>query len=240
MAAKVGPLTSAKMFADDMQQAYGEQLQALLLIGSAARGDFIAGKSDINTLVVFSSAGLDALDKTYPILKSWRKKGLAVPYFMTSHSINSATDTYPLELLDFKCFHKVLVGEDILADLSLPLEAIRLQIERESRAKLYLLRQIFAAHAGSERELALALHRSLVSFTAIFQGVLALEKRPIPAEKQELILQAAATVGFSPSVFQHIVEMRKGTSKVQAQAIFKELMREVTKIVSWVDGYEVK
>jgi hypothetical protein len=212
----------------------------LLLIGSAARGDFIAGKSDINTLVVLTSSGLEALDKTYPILKSWRKKGLAVPYFMTSHSIASSTDTYPLELLDFKCFHKVLVGEDILAALIIPLEAIRLQIERESRAKLFLLRQIYAANAGDERELGLALNRSLASFTALFQGILALEKQPLPAEKRELILQAAAIGGFSPSVFQHIVEMRQGTAKVQAQAIFKDLMHEVTKIVSWVDGYEVK
>ena len=47
----------AEEFARRLADAYGEELVAVLLYGSAARGDFREGVSDLNLLVLLRDAG---------------------------------------------------------------------------------------------------------------------------------------------------------------------------------------
>jgi len=239
MPSKKDPIEITEAFAAEMKKAFGEDLQTLLLVGSAVRGDFIPGKSDVNTLVILSPEGMEWLEKAYPILRTWRRKNLAVPHFMLPDSARCALDSYPLEFLDFKSFHRVILGPDILAEISIPPHPLRLQIEREARGKLFLLRQVFASEAGHGKELQAVLKRSLATFTAVFQGILELEKRTIPADRPTLFQEAASIAGFSSGVFLQIFELREGKRGKNLRVIFKDLLREVEKIVSWVDAYQL-
>jgi hypothetical protein len=239
MPPKLNPEVIVRKFADQMQAAFGSQLESLLLVGSAARGDFVPGKSDVNTLAVLSSEGVDQLEKAYPILQSWRNKGLALPHFMTLHSLQRSLDSYPLEILDFRSFHRIIIGSDPLENLAIPAEPLRLQIERETRGKLFLLRQIWAAHAGHDKDLTLAMHQAMKAFTVIFQGILELKQQPIPASRPELFIKVAPIAEFSAETFQKIHDLRQGRKDkdIKAKELFKSLLREAGEIVRWIDGY---
>ena len=239
MPSKKDPLNVASGFAQEMKRAFGEELQALLLVGSAARGDFISGKSDVNTLVILTPEGMEWLEKAYPILQTWRRKGLAVPHFMMPDAVERGLDSYPLEFLDFKTFHQVILGPDILADITIPPRPLRLQIEREMRGKLFLLRQVFASEAGHSKQLQIVLKRSVAVFTAVFQGILDLGNRPIPADRSTLFKEAAAFAGFSDRVFLQILDVRDGKGTKNFRVIFKDLLKELAPIVSWVDSYQI-
>ncbi len=240
MSVKKKPETIASDFASGLRKAFGDDLQSVLLVGSAVRGDYVPGKSDVNTVVILTPEGMDWLEKAYPVLRPRLKKGLAVPHFMTPESVSNALDSYPLEFLDFKTFHEVVLGPDPLAELEIPHEPLRLQIEREMRGKLFLLRQIYATHAGREKHLREALRRSVSVFSVVFQGILELNGEPIPAGREELFKRAAMTVGFSDSVFQQVLAIRRGAKGKNLRVIFKDLLKEVTNIVIWVDRYKVK
>jgi predicted nucleotidyltransferase len=240
MTSKKNPETVASDFASELRKAFGDDLLSVLLVGSAARGDYVPGKSDVNTLVLLTSDGMDWLEKAYPVVRPRLKKGLAVPHFMTPESVSNALDSYPLEFLDFKTFHKVILGPDPLADITIPHEPLRLQIERELRGKLFLLRQIYASHAGKENQLREALRRSVSVFSAVFQGILELVGEPIPSARADLFRQAAMAVGFSDQVFQQVLAVRTGAKKKNLRVIFKDLMKEITGIVVWVDHYKIK
>ena len=239
MASKKDPESVAEEFAAQMRKTFGQELQAVLLVGSAARGDFIPGKSDINTLVILTLEGMNWLEKAYQILQTFRRKGLAVPHFMTPDAVQQALDSYPLEFLDFKSFHKVILGPDILADVSVPPQALRLQIERELRGKLFLLRQVFASEAGHSKQLEAVMKRSIAVFTAVFQGMLELGKRPIPADRPTLFREGTALAGVSDRVFQQILQVRGGKGAKNQFVIFKELLKEVGDLVLWIDSYQV-
>ncbi|HEX7344153.1 MAG TPA: hypothetical protein VF398_07810, partial [bacterium] len=150
--------------------------------------------------------------------------------------------SYPLEILDFKSFHRVIQGPDPLIEISIPHPALRLQIEREARGKLLLLHQALALHANHEKDLAEVLKRSLPAFSAVFQGILELQKLPIPAIRVHLFIQAAPLAGFAPEVFQTIVQMRAGGGPKpgggEIRALFKNLLREVEHLVAWVDLFQ--
>jgi len=237
------PIRIAEGFAADLKTVFGKDLQAVLLVGSAARGDFIPGKSDVNTLVILSPAGMESLEQVNPILLRWRRQNVAVPHFMTLDSLRRSLDSYPLEILDFKSFHRVIQGPDPLIEFIIPHPALRLQIEREARGKLLLLQQALALHAKHEKDLAEVLKRSLPAFSAIFQGILELRKLPIPAVRVHLFIQAAPIVGFGADVFQTIVQLRAGggpkPGSGEIRALFKGLLREVEHLVAWVDSYRV-
>ena len=239
MSSKKDPINVASGFAKEMQSAFGEELQSVLLVGSAARGDFIPGKSDVNTLVILTRAGMEWLEKAYPVLKHWRRKSLAVPHFMMPDAVERGLDSYPLEFLDFKSFHKVVLGPDILTDIAIPPQQLRLQIERELRGKLFLLRQAFASEAGNNKHLQAVLKRSVSVFTAVFQGILELGGKPIPADRSALFKDAAAFAGFSDRVFLQILEIRDGKTTKNLRVVFKDLLQEVGRIVPWIDSYQV-
>ncbi len=239
MSSKKNPVAIAEEFASKMKEAFGNELQSLFLVGSAVRGDFKSGKSDVNTLVILTSEGMDWLEKTYPILKTMRKKGLAVPHFMMPDAVTRALDSYPLEFLDFKTFHKVIVGPDILANISIPHQPLRLQIEREMRGKLFLLRQLFASEAGKNKQLQSTLKLTVSVLTAVFQGILELEGKPIPSNRPELFREAASITGSSDKVFQRILEVREGRGEKNYRVVFKELLGEIGGIVSWADKYVI-
>lgn len=239
MPARQNPEVIVRSFADQMQAAFGTDLESALLVGSAARGDFLPGKSDVNTLLVLTPLGMDQLDKAYPILQPWRKRGLALPHFMTLHSLQRSLDSYPLEILDFRRFHKVITGSDPLQGLEIPAEPLRLQVEREARGKLFLLRQIWAAHAGHDRDLTEAINWALKTFTVIFQGILELKHQPIPAERPQLFVQAATAAGFNAKVFQQVHDLRLGKSGIPVKILFKEVLHEAAGIVAWADEYKI-
>ncbi len=238
MADKDDPVAVAEDFGKELQRVFQAELQSVLLVGSAARGDFRPGKSDINTLVILSPRGMENLDKVYPLMKGFQRRRLGVPHFMTRDSVLRSLDSYPLELLDFKTFHRVLIGSDMLADLEFQPGALRLQIEREARGKLFLLRQALALHAGHEKELGEILKRALTTFTALMQGILALHGQPIPADRLAIFQKASAIANFSPEVFQEISKLRAGHGGKDVPVIFINLLREAGKIVQWVDRSE--
>jgi len=240
--AQKDPIKIAEGFAADLKKVFGEDLQAVLLVGSAARGDFVPGKSDVNTLVILSPPGLEGLEKAHPVLKTWMRQNLAVPHFMTADSLSRSLDSYPLEFLDFKTFHRVISGSDPLTDIPIPHLPLRLQIEREARGKLLLLQQALALHAGREKELEVILRRALPAFAAIFQGILELQGRPIPTARAGLFAEAETLAGLSAEVFQKIAHLRAGRAPKpkagEVRTLFKNLLREVDRLVAWVDTYK--
>ncbi len=235
---KYDPSVIVGDFSSELRQIFHDHLQSVLLVGSAARGDYIPGKSDINTLVVLSPEGMEWLEKAYAILQQFSRKRLAIPHFMTQTSISNSLDAFPLEFLDFKTFHRVILGNDPLADIQIPKDAIRLQVEREARGKLFLLRQSFAGHAGKDKELRDILSRTVGAFTAIFQGILALRDQSIPMERRTLFDKASDLAGFSPASFHQILEIKQGKKEKNARVIFKEMLRATEAIVQWVDQYK--
>jgi len=76
----------------DYLQAFGKDLISLMLYGSAAGGSYVKGKSDINLLAVLTPEGIDRLEDSFAVVKSWRKRNVAVPLVMTRQFIATTLD----------------------------------------------------------------------------------------------------------------------------------------------------
>lgn len=114
-----------------------------VLYGSAARGDWIAGRSDVNLLLVVEDPSPDALRRLTPAFASWHQRGLTPPLIIGRDEWQRAADVFPIEITDMRLAYRVLHGIDPVGDVTVEPDDLRRALESELRGKLVRLRQAY-------------------------------------------------------------------------------------------------
>jgi hypothetical protein len=224
---------------EDYKKIFGKDLVSLIIYGSAAGGYYVKGESDINLLLVLTSEGADRLDETLDIVKHWNKRRVAIPWVMTRSFIDNSLDCYPIEFLNLKNNHILIHGEDVLTPLQFKPEDLRLQIEKELKGKLILLRQGYLETEGRSRQIRQLVSRSLTAFISIFNAMIYLKQGNVPRKRRDTIRETARLFKFDADVFLTCVDVKEGTDKlsgVEIAGVFKKYLREVENICNIVDA----
>jgi len=200
-------------FRGDYTTLFGDDLLAIILHGSGARGEYIPKKSDINFLIVLTDNGMDRLGDAMSLVAKWEKRRIPVPLFLTKTYIESSLDAFPLEFFNIRSVYQVIHGEDILKDLTIEKEDLRLQCERELKAKLLLLRESFLQAQGKAHLLRELVGQSLPAFIAIFKALLYLKGEEIPERHAAVIPAITDAYGLDTKLFQSLWDMKRGEKK---------------------------
>jgi hypothetical protein len=187
---------------------------SIILYGSAAGKHYRPGKSDINFMVVLSDAGIDGLDRAFPLIRKWRKRRVAVPLFLSERYVETSLDVFPIEYLNFKWNHVPVYGKNILEGLDFDRDMVRLQCEREIKGKLLILREACLETAGEARLLKNVAVQSLGAFLAIFGAVLYLRDMPLPEDRREIFRTVANAFDLDASLFDALLDIKEEKRKV--------------------------
>ena len=101
-----------QVYSKDVKGVYGDQLEGLILYGSAVRGEFMPGRSNLNLLLVVTGYDAAMLKRYEPVHKRWSKEGIIIPLFLTDQEIRTSSALFPLEFLEIQEHHRVLGGRD--------------------------------------------------------------------------------------------------------------------------------
>ena len=222
----------------DYQTIFGSDLLAFILYGSGARGEYIPQKSDINFLVLLSENGVDNLSKAFEVVSRWHKSRVNTPLFLTKNYIQVSLDVFPIEFLNLKAYYKVICGEDVLQDLTVKKEFLRLQCEREIKGKLLQLRQQFLETRGSKREIENLLARSAPTFYSIFRALLFLQDKAIPSGSKELLSFVAQETGLNSNFLLDILKIKEGSKKLtaaEAVSFMEAYIEQIKKLSAVID-----
>ena len=208
-----------------LKAAAADNLKAVILYGSAATEEFHAKHSDLNILCLVGQADAAHLEALHGPVDWWIRRGQRPPLVFTLEELRRSADIFTIELLDMKSRHRVLYGENLLADISVPLHFHSLQVERELRTDWLRLRQaILAAPKKSKAYLELMVS-SFSAFAALFRHAL-IAMGEAPAEtKREAIDRIAQFAGADPAGFQTILGVREGKVKERDIDVEKTLNR---------------
>lgn len=223
----------------DYKDVFGDDLVGIMLYGSATGKDYRSGKSDINFMIVLSEEGIERLDKAFEIVKKWRKRNVAIPLFLTENYVETSTDVFPIEYLNFKSNYVPVYGKDILKDLSFKPEFIRLQCEREIKGKLLLLREAYLETSGKGRALKGVISQSTRAFVAIFEALLHVKGLELPKEKLQIIRATAQAFDLDSSVFEKLLDVKEDKVKLSDEdmrRLFQAYLTEVRKLSKLVDA----
>ncbi|PYP62885.1 MAG: hypothetical protein DMD37_08220, partial [Gemmatimonadetes bacterium] len=97
-------------FAKRLDAALGGRLVSLLLYGSAARGTHVAGRSDVNTLLICDAADESLFAALGPVLRDWLRGGHPAPLILTAAEWRGSADVFPIEYEDIRAAHRHVAG----------------------------------------------------------------------------------------------------------------------------------
>jgi hypothetical protein len=229
------PVELARKAASDFQTCYGGDLLSVIVYGSAAGPEFDSKKSDVNLLVVLSAVTLPLLEKSAACQEKWMKKRFARPMFMDREYITRSLDSFPIEFLGMKDCYAVVFGEDILKDIAIREEDLRLQIEREIKGKwLHLMRGWLESRKNPAR-LRRLLEISLKDFSPVFKGLLHLKKLPIPKDRKSLFAAVAKAYGIDDMSLEKALEAGRRGNKDEMGVAFPAYSNAIKSLSNKID-----
>lgn len=222
-----------------LKEFAASNLECVILFGSAARGDFREGHSDLNVVCILRSLNVEELGRLANVVKWWRvDQKEPAPLFFTHEELRQAADVFAIEILDMKHGRRVLYGEDVIAGIEVPMNLHRLQIEHDLRTVLLKLRQHYVRAPGNAKELEPVLRKS-------FSGVLTLLRHTVIAfgetasvHSHEIVARAASLTGADASAFAALLKLREtGEFHDEIVPVYGAYLRALEKVLHALDHH---
>lgn len=231
----------AEKFTRALLNVYGDSLRAVVLYGSAARGDYREGISDLNLLVVLRDLDVEQLRRGSELARQWLTEKNPPPLLLSETEWRRSADVFPIEYTDIRDAHIVLYGEDPFAGLEIHWEHLRLQCEHELKGKKIQLRERYMIAAEAPKELGGLLNQSFPSFLTLFRTALRLAGQSVPRAPGAVIDALAVQVEFDPEPLRAIIQARAtGNTLLPSpdDPIVTGYLAAVTRTADWLDRLE--
>ena len=178
-------------YAKEAKGVFGEQLEGLLLYGSAVRGEFLPGRSNLNILLLVSSYD-SAVLKQYSVLhRRWSKEQIVVPLFLTEEELHMLAAVFPLEFLEVQEQHRVLGGRDPFIGFHVKTDRLREAVVQGLASHVLRLRQRYVEGGGDDEATTILLPLSITSIVPLLRGVQRLLGRPLLSHSDAVISDVA-------------------------------------------------
>jgi predicted nucleotidyltransferase len=189
---------------------YGPSLQAIVLYGSAARGDYLPGRSNLNLLVLLTKSDVSLLQNYTNIHKRFKREQIAVPLFLSEEELRTSVSLFPMEYTDIASFHHVLAGRDPFIGLTIDGRHLGVQCEQEIRGNLLRLRQRFVEGSATVEAMAMLLPLSLTALLACLRVVLRELRVTVPRTTDGVLSTLHSAAGIDAMVLQEVWNLKRG------------------------------
>jgi predicted nucleotidyltransferase len=224
-------------FTRRVHEAVGDNLQSIVLYGSAARGDFHEQRSDLNLLCVLHSAKAADLARLARVIHWWSGDlKEPPPQFFTPDELRRAADVFSIELLDIAQSHKVLFGSDPIAGLEVPMNLHRIEIEHDLRALLQKLRIHFVHYSENEAQLREVYAKSISSMTVLLRHVLIAFGEDVPPDRSHLYRRIEELTGADASAFELGRVLRENHAFTEIPRAFGKYLEAIGAVIHALDA----
>jgi len=187
-------------------------LEGALLFGSAARGDFIAGRSNINILVITRHFSVEVLQRAGRLHRQWGKYKIVAPFMMTQEELHRSCYLFPLEYLQMQDHHVLLAGRDPFAAWQIENKQLAWQCEQELMANVFRLRQRFVEGEGRAEAIQALLILSITAVLACLRGILRVLGQTSKGRDAQILERLPQAIQFEPTVLLEMLHMKRGMS----------------------------
>jgi len=232
-------------FKQEMTRILGENLQSLAVYGSAASGDYIYGKSNINMCMLFKEVNVGILKQIAVPIEKWMVRGFAAPLILTPKDLERSLDSFPLLFTELRDNHKILFGEDPFKDLKIEPELLRIQVEQMLKGKVTEARSEFLASGESLKTFEDMLSRSFNSLIPLLRALLFLSFGEVPSVRKDIVVPTAEEKfhlegGILTDVLRQKMGMIRISQKHNLLAFFERYLSAIEKLAEIADRIETK
>ncbi len=167
-----------RTYVKEVNRVFGEQLEGMVLYGSAVRGEFLLGRSNLNILLLVSSYDSAVLKRYSALHRRWGKEQIVVPLFLTEEELHLSAAVFPLEFLEIQEQHRLLDGRDPFIGFHVKTDRLRDAVVQGLTSHVLRLRQRYVEGGGSDEATMILLPLSITSIVPLLRGVQRLLGRP--------------------------------------------------------------
>lgn len=197
-----------KPFLEDILDKYRDKIHSIHIVGSAVTPDFNEKTSDINSIIILHNMDIEFVEFLAPHGRKYGKKRISAPLVMTIEYIKNSLDVFPVEFHDFRLIHKTVYGEDILSGLEIKMENLRIQCEREIKARLMGIIRGYISSAGDRELITEILIRSFTGCIPLMRAIIYLKGEEPPILRKDVIKRFQTISDTSHDVFDKLMLLR--------------------------------
>ena len=190
----------------------GPNIEAVILYGSLARGEYVEGRSNINLLLILKECSLEILQRCGYLHRRWGKEGIVAPLLMTKGGLQHSLELFPLEYFEIKDQHVLLEGRDPFPSIHINDRNLGVQCEQEIIGNLLRVRQRFIEGWGRSEAIQALLPISLTALIPCLRGLLRLLGHASNGDATAILDRLPDTIQFEPTVLQEVLNMKRGLS----------------------------
>jgi predicted nucleotidyltransferase len=221
-----------------VQKLFGASLEAVILYGSAAGGEYLPGKSNINLLFVLAKQDTALLRQYAALHKRWQKEQIVVPLFLTQEELKSSLELFQLEYLEMQEQHVLLAGRDPFPEIRVEGRNLRLQCEQELRGNLLRLRQRFVEGGASTEAITILLPLSLTALLPCLRGLLRAAGKPAERSADAVIKAVQQQWGVDCAAFLDVLNLKRGLispGPAEAPRLFERYVTALQLLIDRLD-----
>jgi predicted nucleotidyltransferase len=222
-------------FTARLENLFGSDLLAVVLYGSAVRGTYRKGMSDINVLVLLEKSSPRKIFEMGRAVKPFLRKHGVNPRVMTREEFVSSADVFPLEYGDIQNAHEVLYGDGEILNVDLSCAHLRYELEEKLRGAVGDIRYLLLSSGGNEKILSKLLNLWSGLCGTIFRGLLRLKGiSDIPAEAGALLERVSAEYAVPLEGFAVLERFKRGekTSSLDLAESVLEALKALARAVN--------
>jgi hypothetical protein len=220
-------------YAKEVKKLLGDPLEGLLLYGSAVRGEFMSGRSNLNLLLLMSAYD-QALLKAYgAIHRRWSKEQIVAPLFLTEQELRDSAPLFPLEYVEIQEQHRVLGGRDPFLGFRVDTTQLAAQVRQGLVSLLLRLRQRYVEGAATNEAAVILIPLSMTSLLPLLRGVQRIRKRPVLYQSDALIKDVTDFLGIEPNGLQDALLLKRGlitSGSKEIPRLFERYLQAVTSL----------
>ncbi len=227
-----------KAFVPLAREVFGENLASIILYGSAVKGKFSDGISDVNVLILVNKEDPDTVIGfgRQGARLIWRNR--ITPLILTVAEFVNSADVFPMEYLDIRNSRKVIYGKDVTEDLVIVQANLRHQVEEQLRGSITSIRKALLYGRGKAKTSKLFMKEWFGAQNALFRGLLRLKGvEEVPLEPEALAKSLSNVFGVPEQILLEIGRFRNG-EKLDPVALVRGLLSLLTSLVRSVDSMD--
>lgn len=177
----------------DLVNAGGDNLESLILFGSAASNDYDPELSDINVLVVLRRDDRDVLEAIKGPLSALMRQFKVSPMVTTGDELKTSADVFPVKFLNIREQHQVIFGSDPFAAMTIRRVHLRLRCEQELKNMAIKLRRSLISRAATPTARQEMIRSFLPPFATVLRTMLGIVDERPSQDRWGVLHQAAQT-----------------------------------------------
>jgi hypothetical protein len=202
--------TLVRAYAKEVKSVFGDRLEGLLIYGSAVRGEFLRGRSNLNMIMLISSYDAATLRLYAPVHKRWSKEQVVVPLFLTEEELIRTSSIFPLEFLEIQEHHRVLGGRDPFVGFHVKADRLHSQVVEGLAAHVLRLRQRYVEGGGQDDAVTILLPIAITSTIPLLRGAQRILGRPVSAQSDAVLNDMAEYLKTDLRGFRDALLLKRG------------------------------